>query len=87
MKNLQSITADDQKRWNFEGYAFPAGVPQSGMCSPPYSLPVYRFYNNGFARRIDSNHRYVTQQSDVLEMYGKGWNYEGVAFCALPSPA
>jgi hypothetical protein len=86
LKYLQSITPDDQKRWNFEGYAFPAGVPTSGMCGPIYSVPVYRFYNKGFERGIDSNHRYVTQQSDVLEMYGKGWRYEGVAFCALQSP-
>lgn len=83
LQYLQSVTPPDQKRWNFEGYAFPAGVPQAGVCTPPYSTPVYRFYNNGFARGIDSDHRYVTSPSDVLEMRGRGWKYEGVAFCAL----
>ena len=83
LKYLQSVTPPDQKRWNFEGIAFPAGIPQAGVCMPPYGTPVYRFYNNGFARGIDSDHRYVTSPSDVLEMYGRGWTYEGVAFCAL----
>lgn len=83
LKHLQSITPDTEKRWNFEGYAFPAGVPQSGTCPPTYPVPVYRFYNKGFEHGIDSNHRYVTRQSDVNEMVGKGWKYEGVAFCAL----
>lgn len=83
LQYLQSVTPPDQKRWNFEGLSFPAGVPQAGMCAPPYGTPVHRFYNNGFARGIDSDHRYVTSQSDVLEMYGRGWSYDGVAFCAL----
>ena len=45
--------------WTFEGIAFHVGVPINGAC-PGGTYPVYRSYNNRFARN-DSNHRYTTE--------------------------
>jgi hypothetical protein len=43
--------------------------------------PVYRAYNNGFARGIDSNHRYATDPATFDEHLRRGWNFKGVTFC------
>lgn len=51
---------------------------------PPFLAPVYRAYNNGFALGIDSNHRYSTDRSAILEVVGRGWIDEGIVFCAPP---
>lgn len=84
LKNLQAATPDDRPRWNYEGSPFHTGVPTNGKCErPPYTRPIHRFYNWGFQRGIDSNHRYVLDDSTMLEMYGRGWAYEGVVFCVL----
>ena len=53
-----------------------------GVC-PLDSRPVYRAYNNRFAKN-DSNHRYLTSRSILREMVGQGWTYEGAVFCAAP---
>lgn len=85
LKRLQAETPDDQPRWNYEGRPFHVGVPTNGKCVQwPYLRPVHRFYNRGFERGFDSNHRYVLDDATMLQMYGRGWRYEGVAFCALP---
>ena len=49
LKRLQAITPASQKRWNFEGNDFLATPAVNGGC-PAGLLPVYRAYNNGFAR-------------------------------------
>ena len=51
-------------------------------------MPLYRLYNNGFARGEDSNHRYVIDGSVVPAMQSAGWTSEGAVMCveklALP---
>ena len=55
----------------------------SGAC-PAGTIPVYRLWN----RRVDSNHRYVTDPALRLQMIARGYapeGYgEGVAMCAPP---
>jgi hypothetical protein len=55
----------------------------TGAC-PPGAMPVYRLWN----RRVDSNHRYVTDAAFRAEMIARGYVPEGygdgVAMCAPP---
>jgi hypothetical protein len=81
LKRLQTITPASQKRWNFEGNDFLTTPAVNGAC-PAGLLPVYRAYNNGFARGIDSNHRITSNQSDYLHTVATGWIGEGVVMCA-----
>ena len=68
--------------WTFEGLTMRVIVPIAGVC-PLDSIPVYRLYNNRFAKN-DSNHRYTTSRSMRNEMKGQGWIDEGTVFCAVP---
>jgi hypothetical protein len=65
--------------WTYEGIAFHAALPQAGVC-PLLTQPVYRAYNNGFARN-DSNHRYSTKLSALQAMAALGWTVEGLVMC------
>ena len=69
--------------WTYEGIGFYAMRSEKGSC-PGALVPVHRLYNDGFARHIDSNHRYVTDLSSIAPMVANGWIHEGVAFCAKP---
>ena len=84
LMDLEEIIPDGQPRWNFEGYAFsilpPSQVGQKPC--PETTIPVYRAYNNGFAKGIDSNHRYVTNLELLTPLVEEGWSIEGVAFCS-----
>jgi hypothetical protein len=80
LKDLQAIQPATQPRWNFEGIAFWNVLPASGAC-PIGTMPIYRFYNNGFPVK-DSNHRYVTSLASMQFMIDQGWTLEGVAMCA-----
>lgn len=80
---LQARTPASQPRWNFEHYAFAAVPAEAGNC-PAGSVPVWRAYNNGFARGRDSNHRFVTDRNLIAPLVAAGWIDEGVAFCAAP---
>ena len=82
--SLQRATPDGQPRWNSEGYAFRVGLPANGYCTGTL-LPVYRAYNNGFARHADGNHRYVVDRSLLAPLLAAGWVDEGVAFCIPPA--
>jgi Repeat of unknown function (DUF5648) len=66
--------------WSYEGIAFHIDPPSNGICAAG-NIPVYRAYNNGFARN-DSNHRYSTDQAALKAM--TGWTIEGVVFCSPP---
>jgi hypothetical protein len=81
LKDLQAITPASEKRWNFEGYDFASTPPVAGQC-PANTIAVYRAYNNGFARGIDSNHRITSSRNAYLLQVAKGWIGEGVAMCA-----
>jgi hypothetical protein len=90
---LQSLqikpTPSNRQQWNFEGFSFRETPPLSeGLAMGPCPLgwlPVYRYYNEGSKRGIDSNHRFgadVAQLNVFAGIYG--WVAEGIAFCAAP---
>ncbi|RFC32027.1 MAG: delta-60 repeat domain-containing protein [Candidatus Nitrotoga sp. MKT] len=81
LKQLQAITPSTQKRWNFESLDFISTPPTNGTC-PTGTTPVYRAYNNGFARGVDSNHRFSSDAAAIQEVVARGWINEGVAMCA-----
>ena len=74
-----------EKSWNFESLDFVSTPPSNGTC-PSGTVPVYRAYNNGFARGVDSNHRITSSLTAIQEVVARGWNNEGVVMCA-PSGA
>lgn len=45
-------------------------------------MPVYRAYNNGFTRGVDSNHRITVNQAGIAGVLARGWISEGVAMRA-----
>ena len=69
------------KSWNFESFDFSSTRPANGQC-PVATVPVYRAYNNGFARGIDSNHRIVASQAAIADVVARGWISEGIVMCA-----
>ncbi|WP_239289613.1 hypothetical protein [Candidatus Nitrotoga sp. 1052] len=81
LKQLQAITPATQKRWNFESLDFISTPPTNGIC-PTGTAPVYRAYNNGFARNVDSNHRFSIDVAAIQEVVIRGWINEGVVMCA-----
>ena len=50
--------------------------------APTIRVPVYRAYNNGSARGIDSNHRLTTNRTAIDQVIARGWVDEGIAMCA-----
>jgi hypothetical protein len=43
---------------------------------------VYRVYNDGFARGVDSNHRFVTDVATYQQAVALAWKGEGIVMCA-----
>lgn len=68
--------------WSYEGLTMRVVAPVAGVC-PLDTIPVYRVYNNGFARN-DSNHRYTTSRRVRNDMVNDGWTNEGTVFCVVP---
>jgi len=81
LKLLQATTPATQKRWNFESLDFVSTPASNGTC-PSGTTPVYRAYNNGFNRGIDSNHRITSSTASIQEVVNRGWVNEGVVMCA-----
>ena len=81
LKSLQATTPVTQKRWNFESNDFFSSSPVNGQCASG-RVPVYRAYNNGFARAIDSNHRISANHAAYLAQIARGWTGEGIVMCA-----
>jgi serine protease len=56
-----------------------------GGATPPMASRIFRFYNNGAQRGIDSNHRFVYERDDgtMEKMTSEGWTREGIVFCSL----
>jgi alpha-tubulin suppressor-like RCC1 family protein len=81
LKQLQAATPATVKRWNFESLDFISTPSAGGQC-PAGTEPVYRAYNNGFARGVDSNHRISTDQAAIAQVVARGWVNEGVVMCA-----
>jgi hypothetical protein len=82
LKQIQANTPSSEKRWNYESIAFAATLPAAGGVCPTGMLPIYRAYNNGFARGIDSNHRITSNLADIQQVVARGWIDEGVVMCA-----
>ena len=86
LKQLQASTPGTEKHWNFESLVFvstpPTTVGINGTC-PTGTTPVYRAYNNGFSRGVDSNHRITSSLTAIQEAVTRGWSNEGVVMCAL----
>jgi hypothetical protein len=81
LKQLQATTPATQKRWNFESNDFMITPAVGGAC-PAGLVPVYRAYNNGFARGIDSNHRITSNLGAYQQTVAAGWIGEGIVMCA-----
>ena len=67
--------------WLFEGLAFKAQPTGEAVC-PADRAVVSRLYNNAMGG--ESNHRYLTSRSEIGDMIGKGWVFEGPVFCTPP---
>jgi len=83
LRALQATTPASQPRWNFESFDF-LTTPSVGAC-PEGSVPVYRAYNNGPARGVDSNHRITSSEAGIAEVVARGWISEGIVMCAPAS--
>lgn len=89
LKNQQIPVGDPHKlttkSWNFESLDFVSTPPTTGGINgtcPTGTTPIYRAYNNGFARGVDSNHRITSSQTAIQQVVARGWNNEGVVMCA-----
>ncbi len=74
-----------EKRWNYEGISFNSTPSVNGSCSSG-ATPIYRAYNNGFARGVDSNHRITSSLAAIQEVVARGWINEGVVMCSAATP-
>jgi len=81
LKDIQAATPATQKRWNFESNDFASNTTTGGQCSAD-KVAVYRAYNNGFTKGIDSNHRITSSLYGYQQQLAKGWTGEGVVMCA-----
>jgi hypothetical protein len=84
LKSLGERTPLGQAALRFEGLTFRVREAFGGGC-PMTFAPVYRLYNDGFARGVDGNHRYVTDTALFAQMQERGWIVEGIAFCVPPA--
>jgi hypothetical protein len=82
LQDIANATSPSLRRWNFESIDFFSTPPNaSGGCAAGTD-PVYRAYNDGFARGVDSNHRLATNLASIQELVDRGWINEGVQMCA-----
>ena len=82
--SLKAQFDPNAKSWKFESNDFLTTPAVNGAC-PANLLPVYRAYNNGFARGVDSNHRITANHAAYLATVARGWIGEGIVMCA-PKP-
>ena len=81
LKAQQASTPDSQKRWNFESLDFVSTPAVNGAC-PTGTTSIYRAYNNGYSKGIDSNHRITSNLAAIQQVVALGWRNEGVVMCA-----
>ena len=71
--------------WLLEGVSMWAKLPSAnGSCPSEAPTPVFRAYNNGWAR-ADSQHRFSTDATTIQQLVRAGWIDEGVGFCLATS--
>lgn len=78
---LKAVFDAGAPSWRFESLDFSAAAFDGTHCAAG-TVPVYRAYNNGQARGIDSNHRITTNRTAVDQVVARGWIDEGVVMCA-----
>jgi uncharacterized delta-60 repeat protein len=79
---LKAIFDPAAKSWRFESNDFAITPAINGACS--FNLvPVYRAYNNGFTRGVDSNHRITSNLAAYQQQLAAGWSGEGIVMCAM----
>lgn len=83
---LRALYTPAGKSWKFESYDFSTTLPDFAAddrttCRAG-TVPVYRAYNDGFARGVDSNHRLTTDIGAYQQTVAAGWVGEGIAMCA-----
>jgi len=100
LRQIDGATPPGTPAWRYEGIALKAEMPAPDPTRAGSRLycidqdgrfPIYRLYNDGAARGIDSNHRHVAARGTlpggraaedvVRDMMGAGWIYEGNALC------
>ena len=81
---LKALYNPNSPSWKFESNDFMIARALNGTC-PAALMPVYRAYNNGFARGIASNHRITSNQAAYLQTIAAGSIGEGIVMCA-PGP-
>jgi plastocyanin len=69
------------KSWRFEGTDFTIHPVGGDGCAAD-QVPIYRAYNNGYARGIDSNHRITADRTAYEATVARGWIGEGIVMCA-----
>ena len=95
--NTHFYSADDKEcaalkaipALSYEGQTFAVNMPLPGAAvngvkaCPIDSKPLFRLYNNASAPGKDyvSNHRYVTERTDVAAAVAQGWVDEGQVMC------
>jgi hypothetical protein len=82
---LKAQFAPNAKSWKFESNDFATTIAANGSCAANL-VPVYRAYNNGFARGVDSNHRITSNRDDYQRTINRGWIGEGIVMCAPGEP-
>ncbi len=83
--SLKAQFDPNAKSWKFESNDFLTTPAVNGAC-PTGLVPVYRAYNNGFARGVDSNHRITANQVAYQQTVARGWIGEGIVMCAPGAP-
>lgn len=83
---LKSIYTPTAKSWKFESNDFSINSAVNGACAAG-KTPIYRAYNNGYARGVDSNHRISPNLTDIQQVVAKGWSNEGIVMCSGSSSA
>lgn len=90
LRDLGASLPAEAPKWNLEGTGFGVvALTIDGSCPiterETPTAPVFRLYNRGFERGIDSNHRYTTSRQTVETMKALGWVEEGIAWCTRPN--
>ena len=78
---LKSSYDATKPSWKFESLDFATTRLVTSQC-PDNTVAVWRAYNNGAARGIDSNHRLTSNRTALDQVVARGWVDEGIAMCA-----
>ena len=81
LQRAELDTPATTKRWNYEELSYAIKPAANGGCPADAPVRIYRAYNNGFARGVDSNHRYLVDFNLYTQMIALGWLGEGVVMC------